>query len=305
MPYCVRWIASHDFVPRAPASAAPAACAPFYRVTGAAGAKPGASSVAGVSKLGGYQPSNEASCHAMKPYYEQDGIVIYHGDCREVLPMIEQPDTCITDPVWPNSVFPGVEDPARLFAEMAQQLTTKRLVVHLGCSSDPRFLAGVPSRYAALRVCWLRYARPSYRGRLLIGSDVAYAFGEPPASRQGRRVLSGEIVASNNASKRQHTGRGDGTSAGVDYGSLPHPAPRRYEHVAWLVSVFADDGVVDPFCGTGTTLKAAKNLGLKAVGVESEERYCEIAADGLAQGMLFSDTSLLPSAPEADPTSTP
>ena len=130
----------------------------------------------------------------MKPYYEHAGITIYHGDCREVLPQLEQPLACIVDPVWPNSVFPGVDDPQALFAEAAALLTVERLVVHLGCTSDPRFLAAVPERYPFFRVCWLRYARLSYRGRILLGSDVAYVYGKPPASRLGLHVLSGEVL---------------------------------------------------------------------------------------------------------------
>lgn len=222
----------------------------------------------------------------IQPYYDEKGSTIYCGDAREILPQIQQPDTCIVDPVWPNSVFPGVENPQQLFKEVCEHVTSERLVVHLGCTSDPRFLNAVPERYSFLRTCWLRYARPSYRGRILIGSDVAYAYGEPPPSRVGRHVLSGESVARNNANKWQDTGRGDGDSADIDYTELPHPAPRRYEHLLWLIKVFADKGVIDPCMGTGTTLHAAKDSGLSAIGIEPEERYCEIAANRLRQEVL-------------------
>jgi site-specific DNA-methyltransferase (adenine-specific) len=223
----------------------------------------------------------------MKPYYEQDGVTIYHGDARKLLPELEQqPDVMITDPVWPNSVFPGVADPAQLFAEAAACFTGSRLVVHLGCSSDPRFLAGVPVRLPFVRVCWLRYARPSYRGRILVGSDVAYVFGSIPPSRPGRHVLSGETVARNNRTKLQHTGRGVGQSEDVDYSSLPHPCPRRYEHVAWLMGIYGEGSVIDPFMGTGTTLEAAKRAGLPCIGIDTEEANCEIAALRLSQSVL-------------------
>lgn len=109
----------------------------------------------------------------MRPYYDHAGITIYHGDAREVLPQLEQLPACITDPVWPNSVFPGVVDPRALFAEACNLLTCETLVVHLGCGSDPRFLGAVPDRFPFIRVCWMRYARPSYRGRVLVASDVA------------------------------------------------------------------------------------------------------------------------------------
>lgn len=219
----------------------------------------------------------------MKPFYDEDGIVIYHGDAREILPLIQQPDVCITDPVWPNSVFPEVPNPTQLFAETAALLTGSRLVVHMGCSSDPRFLAAVPTRFPFVRVAWLRYARPSYRGRILVGSDVAYVFGSLPPSRPGRHVLSGETVAKNNNTKRQHTRRGGGQSDDIDYTKLPHPSPRRYEHVAWLVGIYGDGGVVDPFCGTGTTLEAAKRAGLPAIGIDTQERFCEQSAERLSQ----------------------
>jgi hypothetical protein len=220
------------------------------------------------------------------PYYEQSGVTIYHGDCREILPTLQQPRVVITDPVWPNSVFPGIADPARLFAEAAAQLTAERLVVHLGCSSDPRFLAGVPAHLAFVRVCWLRYARPSYRGRILVGSDVAYIFGSVPASRPGRHVLSGETVARNNNTKLQHTRRGRGQSEDVDYTALPHPCPRRYEHVAWLVGIYGEDSILDPFMGTGTTLEAAKRAGFPCVGIDTNEANCEQAAARLQQETL-------------------
>lgn len=228
----------------------------------------------------------------MKPYYEQDGIVIWHGDAREILPAIQQPESCITDPVWPNSVFPNVPNPMLLFAQTCRLLTCKRLVVQLGCNSDPRFLSSInDERFPFVRVCWLRYARPSYRGRILVGSDVAYVFGEVPVSRPGRHVLSGETIARNNRTKRQHTGRGTGQSDDVDYSSLPHPSPRRYEHVAWLVGIYGDGGVIDPFCGTGTTLEAAQRAGLRAVGIEIEERFCEQAAERLSQRSMSMEFS--------------
>jgi hypothetical protein len=233
----------------------------------------------------------------VKPYYEHGGVRIFHGDAREILPQLEQPASCIVDPVWPNSVFPSIEDPQGLFAGIADLLTVRTLVVHLGCTSDPRFLAAVPSRYPFLRVCWLRYARPSYRGRVLVASDVAYVYGAAPPSRPGIRVLSGELliggveyegeaVARNNSNKAQHTGRGNGTSDGIDYGTLPHPSPRRLEHLLWLCKRYGDGGVIDPCCGSGTTLLAAQKCHVQATGIELNEPYCELAAKRLSQEVL-------------------
>lgn len=222
----------------------------------------------------------------MKPYYEDGSVVIYHGDAREVVPQLtDAPRICITDPVWPNSVFPGVSNPRGLFGETLAVMELDRLVVHLGCASDPRFMSVVPESLPFVRVCWLRYARPSYRGRMLVGSDVAYIFGSIPPAAPGRHLLSGESVARNNSTKAQHIGGGE-SGANRDYDDLPHPAPRRLEHVAWLVNWYADAPVIDPFMGTGTTLLAAKNAGRPAVGIEIEERYCELAVKRLSQETL-------------------
>ena len=217
----------------------------------------------------------------MKPYYQDDAVTIYHGDCREILPKVGAVDLMLTDPVWPNSVFPNVEDPTALFVEACQLITCRRLVVHLGCASDPRFLQAIPPALPFLRVCWLRYAHPSFRGRILMGGDVAYAFGEPPKSREGAHLLPGEVTARDNSTKQFNTGRGKGSSSNVDYDSQPHPSPRRMEHVTWLVSHFSEptDLILDPFMGTGTTLRAAKDARRTSIGIEIEERYCEIAAE--------------------------
>jgi hypothetical protein len=208
------------------------------------------------------------------PYYQDAaaGIVLYCGDCRTILPQLEPVDCVITDPVWPNSVpsLQGADDPAGLFAQAAAHFPTlaKRVVVQMGCDSDPRFLQGMPAAMPFFRACWLPYAVPSYKGRLLYSGDVAYAFGVPPPPRKGRRVIDGEAPKSTKGKMKGH------------------PCARHLAHVRWLVSRFADGTILDPFSGIGTTLVAAKYGGYPAVGIEIEEAYCESAARRLEQGVL-------------------
>lgn len=224
----------------------------------------------------------------MTPYYEHAGVTIYHGDCRDVLPAVSDFDAVITDPVWPNADrrLAGADDPAGLFATALGLIVARRIVVQLGCCSDPRFLAAVPGRWPFIRACWLEYACPSYSGRVLNTGDLAYIFGQPPSSQPGRRVLPGRIVSTGGGPVRGHGRNRSHKQFRLTQDRLPHPAPRHLAHVRWLVRWFAEGRVLDPFAGTGTTLVAAKNAGLPVVGIEIEERYCEIAARRLAQEVL-------------------
>lgn len=223
----------------------------------------------------------------MTPYYEEDGITIYHGDARDIVPQLSRVDVVITDPVWPNSSphLVGWNRPIELFAEVATLLPpiANRLVIQVGCDSDPRILGGVPSGYKFFRTCWLEYACPTRKGRLLYTGDVAYVYGPPPKSRPGLRVISGRYMSTRSDTSRVKIHKHK------EFG-LPkdgqHPTPRRLQHLRWLVSRFAEGTILDCFAGSGTTLIAAKANGFPAIGIEIEERWCEAAAKRLAQGVL-------------------
>ena len=71
-------------------------------------------------------------------------------------------------------------------------------------------------------------------------------------------------------------------------GSMTHPTEKPVDICVMVIRKFSDQGniVLDPFMGSGTTLRAAKDLGRKAIGIEIEERYAEIAAKRLEQEIL-------------------
>jgi hypothetical protein len=173
----------------------------------------------------------------MRPYFQDAGITIYHGDSREVLPHLKA-DTVITDPVWPNAKggIVGNDRAFDLYQEVCDALPASviRCAVQLGCDSNPMILVPTPGEF--FRVCWLEYVCPHHKGRLLYGSDVAYLFGKPPKSREGCRVIPGRCL--------------DTSSSGKE---CNHPCPRKLSHVKWLVRWWSDPSsvILDPFSGGG------------------------------------------------------
>lgn len=122
------------------------------------------------------------------PYYQDEWVTLYCGDSREIIPQLGEFETVITDPVWPNAPesIPGYDEHEALMREISTLLVgrAKRLIVHLGSTCDPRWLANVDARWPFLMTQLLEYAMPSYRGRAML-NDIAYAFGVYPERKKG------------------------------------------------------------------------------------------------------------------------
>lgn len=223
----------------------------------------------------------------MKPTWRtHDGSVqLYHADCLDVLPTLEagSVDAIVTDPVWPNcpaSMFHGSDNPQKNLNDALTLLSNsvERIVIHLGVDSDPRFLAAVPLYWPFLRACWLRYARPCYKGRLLVSSEIAYLFGKH-RNAKGYRVAPSEMVLTqNDKATMRHTKHGDkkGLAARI-YSDGRHPTPRQSRMVIWLIKWFVESACLDPFMGSGTTGVACVRMGRKFIGIEIDEKYFAIA----------------------------
>jgi site-specific DNA-methyltransferase (adenine-specific) len=195
---------------------------------------------------------------AVTPYYSEGGITIYHGDCREILPEVWLGvDLVLTDPPYPDyyeelyRYFDGILDPLN-------SLPCRQLVFWSG-------RADFPLSYTAVHI-WNK--NPSNHG----------AQYERIFERNGGRhqkVFTYYMVNS--------------TVAASMTGDIKHehPSQKPIRLMRALLEHAKGNGVVvDPFAGSGTTLHAARDMGRRAIGIEIEERYCEIAAKRLAQGVL-------------------
>lgn len=188
-------------------------------------------------------------------------IELHNKDAAEVCAsMADGSIECIiTDPPWVGgeaAQLIGHDDADAAFARVAAHFSriARRVVVVLADHTPPDVLRHVKMPF--FRVCWLEYAVPGYRGRLLRAANVAYVFGEPPPSVEGRRVIPGRTISTTN--KRQST---------------IHPCPLKPCHCAWLVHWFADDLVFDPFMGSGAIGAAARMQGKSFIGCELDPAY--------------------------------
>ena len=230
---------------------------------------------------------------AITPYYEQDGITIYHGDALEVLPTLPRHsvDAVITDPPYIiGAVSSGtMASKAGGWADMmnsALWFTTWYRMVDRLLRNDGVFWSFL--NWRSLPVVM----RAAVDAGLPITSCAVWDkewIG--PGGVQGLRP-SYEMIALLCRPDFAIPDRGVADVLKCKVGSFKptgHPAekPKRLLDKLIAVSGLARGSlVVDPFLGSGTTAHAAYDAGMRFVGVESEERYCEIAAKRLAQGVF-------------------
>ncbi len=205
----------------------------------------------------------------MTPYYSDDLVTIYHADCREWTPSSDQQvDIIITDPPYPAEFLPLYADLSRMAASvlpdggsvlaMAGQTHLPEVMAALGTELTYHWTIGYLTPGAQATQIWPRKVIPYWKPVLW------YVKGKYEGS-----WVSDVVRSPANVKTHHHWGQNEfGFTPFIDKWSTP------------------DDVVLDPFMGAGTTLVAAKSLGRRSIGIEIEERYCEIAANRCRQEIL-------------------
>lgn len=214
-------------------------------------------------------------------FYQDDLVTLYHGDCREVTAWLEA-DVLVTDPPYGIAYTGfggrGYWDDASKHAAIAGDGTTQ-------ARDDALTMWG--ERPALVFGSW-RVGRPTATRQVLIWDKSHNGPGmgalELPwgCSHEEVYVLGSGFAGKRTGSILHATPYNSQSSDRPD-----HPTPKPIRLLAPLLDKCPPGTVADPFAGSGSTLVAAKDLGRKAIGVELEERYCELAAKRLAQDTLF------------------
>lgn len=208
----------------------------------------------------------------MKPYYESGGITIYWGDCRELLPTLTKVDLLLTDPPYGIALDTTNDKYKDGISRVAVAGDAEPF--------DPSHLLGFDqaiiwggncfaSRLPDWRgwLCWVKTAR---NGAAIRQADMELAWTNfVRRSQVFRHLWIGAYKASESGQRAQH------------------PTQKPVELMQWCITRAGRPALIlDPYMGSGSTLRAAKNLNLAAIGIEIEERYCEIAARRLDQEAL-------------------
>ena len=222
--------------------------------------------------------SGSESILPVDPFYEDEFVTIYHGDSRELLPLIDA-DVMVTDPPY-GYAYASNRDKRIIDGPIANDHDT---------SARDDVLEVWGARPAIMFGSWKR-PRPAATRMMLIwdkGGAVGmgdlsmpwkpsfeeiYVIGDGFHGRRNGGVLRYVVNASN--------------KGGVNGDGWLHPNEKPIPLMRDLLGKCPPGVIVDPFMGSGSTLRAAKDLGRRAIGIEVDSKWCEVAVKRLAQEVL-------------------
>lgn len=191
----------------------------------------------------------------MTPYYQDEWVTIYNGDCREILPQLDAFDAVVTDPPYPDYHAEAYRYSDGLLEPLAGILCRQFVF----WSAKVSF----PLDYTAIHI-WDK--------KTGCGSEYERIFernGQRNWKVLGQRSISSQLVAS--------------WQYDVFTG---HPSQKPTRLMRQIITLSGGTTILDPFMGSGSTLEAAKSLNRRSIGIEIEEHYCEVAVNRLGQEVL-------------------
>lgn len=196
-----------------------------------------------------------------RPYYEKDGLTIYNADCREILPHLPKVDLVLTDPPYGCGKANWDDEYPMWLSKLAFGVSDA-VAIMPGLWAFPNCINSMNGRY--------KWVLSGYNRNGMTHGAIGFNNWIPC-------VVGGEGI--------KHGGQDAMAFSIGREAKFEHPSQKPYPFIAWLINRLTDEGqrILDPFMGSGTTLVAAKELGRKAIGIEIEEKYCEIAVKRLSQ----------------------
>jgi len=208
----------------------------------------------------------------MKPYYQDGSVTIYHGDCFDLLPALGRIDLVVTDPPYVIGLQTQTNHLDAPWKDEDGRPDIRPLLVGVeACIWGGNYFSDL---------------LPPEEGWLIwIKRPAGFDFDNDP-----RNYAVIEMAWSNYRTKprmKHHAWDGGKRAGDSSNREFLHPTQKPLELMRWCIGLSSTTGtLLDPFAGSGTTLRAAKDLNRRAVGIEREERYCEIAAQRCAQEVL-------------------
>ncbi len=246
-------------------------------------------------------PQKKSTPQQFFPYYRDESVMIYHGDSIDILPYLGQLELAVTSPPynlckkWWDSGSNGMHvDMAARFksdwypdelpeAEYQADQVKKLELVSSICSGSICYNHKV--RYAYKRA-GAAFHPMQWLAQFPLWVEIIWDKGSGVALNCRRPIVSDErIYVLNRPETWNNCGFTSVWRFQPDREMPDHPCAFPLELPTRLIQMFSNPGdtVLDWNMGSGTTLRAAKDLGRKAIGIEIEERYCEIAAKRMAQ----------------------
>jgi site-specific DNA-methyltransferase (adenine-specific) len=212
-----------------------------------------------------------------EPYYQDEWVTLYHADCRDLLQTFDRkPWTVVTDPPYGYAHASNRADSKWRNEVIANDGDTLARDWMLNWAYDqPALVFG------------------SWKTPAPEGTRAVLVWDKGPASGMGDLALpwKGSFELIYVIGQGFHGHRGEGVLKGynvVTWASKgrSHPNAKPVDLMRALIAKCPASPIIDPFAGSGSTLRAAKDLGRRAIGIEIDERWCEVAARRLSQEVL-------------------